>query len=649
MKLFDRQNDIEIQLSPNADEAVRLAAADLQQDLRRLSGHADGFPVTQTGTDTRAIVIETVAEDALEAYTVNVEDECVHIVGTDILGTVYGIYAFATKCLGILPMAKLIDVFPTPREELHLLPQTVVSEPRPIRFRGWFLNDEDLLTDFRKSNGHREIDYPFYENVMNLDVLDRILEVALRMEINLVIPSSFVNIDNPAEEDLVRAAVRRGLYVSQHHVEPVGVSYFAADAYMKKHGKEGETVSFLGNRARMEEIWRYYIEKWAKYGNRVIWQFGLRGKADQAVWKSDPNVPMDGAARGAIITDAIATQYRIVSEVLGTTDFHSTATLWLEGAELYGKGYLRVPRDTTVIFSDIGHSQMFGDDFYRVMRNPNRRYGVYYHVGFWSDGPHLAEGCDLRKMTFSYREAWQKHSLYYTILNVSNVRPLHFSAWFHSELMKAPDGSRAENTLNDHLTALFGDAAPQIRPLMDAYYDTIADLGKAELQDQCKRRDFYYHDYGPLPYPEFPATDGVLRSMGRRMLLGNHYLADDAHFGEVLTNSLTRWEVLYDRMQAAEQTLPENCRLYFTQFLKFETFYMMQLTCWLFHARTMVQTKDEQGKLHAKNAAVDALRSILDARTILERDTWHGWHNGDRKINIRDLMKVTEKTYQKQI
>lgn len=649
MKLFDSKNDIEIILPQNADEAVRLAAADLQRDLRRLSGHQNGFPITQTRTDARAIIVDTVAEDTLEAYTVSVEEDRVHIVGTDVLGTVYGIYAFATKYLGILPMAQLIDMFPPQREELDLLPQTITSEARPIRFRGWFLNDEDLLTDFRESNGHREIDYPFYENVMNLEVLDMILEVALRMEINLVIPSSFVNIDNPAEEDLVRAAVRRGLYVSQHHVEPVGVSYFAADAYMKQHGKEGETVSFLGNRARMEEIWRYYIEKWAKYGDRVIWQFGLRGKADQAVWKSDPNVPMDGAARGAIITDAIATQHRIVSEVLGTTDFHSTATLWLEGAELYGKGYLRVPRDTTVIFSDIGHSQMFGDDFYRVTRNPDRRYGVYYHVGFWSDGPHLSEGCDLRKMVFSYGEACRKNSLYYTILNVSNVRPLHFSVWFHAELMKAPDGSRAETTLHDHLIALFGDAAPQIRPLMDAYYDTIADLGKAELQDQCKRRDFYYHDYGALPYPEFPATDGVLRSMGRRMLLGNYYLADDTRFGEVLTDSLARWEVLNNRMQAAEPTLPEHCRLYFAQFLKFETFYMMQMTRWLFHARTMVQTEDAQGKTHAQNAAVDALCSILDARTILERGTWHGWHNGERKINIRELIKLTETTYQKQI
>ena len=344
MKLFDQATNTPIILETGTDEAIRLAAADLQRNLRQLSGQTNGFPLTEDGA-AKGIRIGIRENGEIETYTVRVEQEQVHIHGSDTLGTVFGIYAFATRCLDILPIYRLIDRFPDQRESMELSPQTFSSGTHPVRFRGWFLNDEDLLTDFHLSGGHRAIDYPYYENVMDTDVLDMILETALRLEVNLVIPSSFVDIHNPDEEKLVRAVVRRGLYISQHHVEPVGVSYFAADAYMKRYGAEGEVVSFLSNRARMEEIWRYYIEKWAQYGERVIWQFGLRGKADQAVWKSDPNVPMDDAARGAIITDAIATQHRLVCEVTGKNDFHSTATLWLEGAALYGKGNLRIPLD----------------------------------------------------------------------------------------------------------------------------------------------------------------------------------------------------------------------------------------------------------------------------------------------------------------
>ena len=49
-----------------------------------------------------------------------------------------------------------------------------------------------------------------------------VLETAVRLGINLIIPASFVDIHNPPEENLIRMAVERGLYVSQHHVEPLG-------------------------------------------------------------------------------------------------------------------------------------------------------------------------------------------------------------------------------------------------------------------------------------------------------------------------------------------------------------------------------------------------------------------------------------------
>ncbi len=125
----------------------------------------------------------------------------------------------------------------------------------------------------------------------------------------------------------------------------MGVSHFSAENFIQKYGKEGENISFISNRARMEEIWQYYAKKWADYGKQVVWQFGLRGKADQAVWKADPSVPNSMEKRGQIITDAIQTQYDIVRTLLGTDDFHSTATLWNEGSELFGKtNYIYLPK-----------------------------------------------------------------------------------------------------------------------------------------------------------------------------------------------------------------------------------------------------------------------------------------------------------------
>ena len=651
MKLFDKNLDIQIVLEPNAPTAICLAAADLQKNLRQLSGQADGFAITNVCFDSRAIRISTKETDAIEAYTVSVEKQQVQITGSDLLGTVFGVYAFATRCLGILPVYRMTDVFPAQTDALELEEQTFSSTPRTVRFRGWFINDEDLLTEFKYSGGKRRLEYNFYQDVMDLSVLDMVLETALRLEINLIIPSTLVDIRNPEEEKLVKATTDRGLYISQHHIEPLGVSFFAIENYFKDHGMEGEEVSFLSNRARMEEIWRCYAEKWAVYGDRVVYQLGLRGKGDRPVWYNDPNVPDDDAARGGIIADAIATQHRIIRDALGHENFHSSTTLWMESARLYGLGFMPVPKNTVVVFSDIGFSQMYGGDFYNIPRQPGQHYGIYYHVGYWVEGPHLTEGCDLRKMAFSYKEALERNNLYYSVLNASNVRPLHSSIWFNATLLNNPADFDADAALEKQLTALYGNHAKAVKDLTWQYYDAIADLGKEELMERCQRHNFHYHEYGELPFPLFPATDGYLNWFGRKFLRGNYFkdIANDPATTEVIRKSLPKWEKLYEETAKLEETLPESCKEYYGQFFKYPVLHMLQMTRWYLAGRTLIEPADRAELDKAYATAQDALSAILEARKILEKGQWELWHRGERKINIAQLVTLTKEYYENKI
>ena len=201
IKLFDRFSTIPLVCDTDSDEAILLALADLQRNLRDLSGQQSGFAIQHTDTASAIRVATDPSIGGNEAYRVCVTNTEIAVTGSDTLGTVYGIYALATNCLGILPFYRLTDLFPEVREELYLEPQTLTSPKRAIRFRGWFLNDEDLLTELCYSGGRRDIDYPFYQDVIDVDVLDMVLETALRMEINLLIPASFLNIDNPDEEN----------------------------------------------------------------------------------------------------------------------------------------------------------------------------------------------------------------------------------------------------------------------------------------------------------------------------------------------------------------------------------------------------------------------------------------------------------------
>ncbi|MBR7165269.1 MAG: hypothetical protein IKD18_03225, partial [Clostridia bacterium] len=152
MKLFDSNFSVEIHTEEGCDLAVTLAARDLQRDLRRLSGQGEGFSLIQGGNG--GIVIRTVEGEETEAYTVTVSENEVTVTGSDVLGTVFGIYAFSTRCLKVLPTHRFIDLFPEKTDRLELKEESFSSPKRPVRFRGWFINDEDLLNEW-KDSGYR--------------------------------------------------------------------------------------------------------------------------------------------------------------------------------------------------------------------------------------------------------------------------------------------------------------------------------------------------------------------------------------------------------------------------------------------------------------------------------------------------------------
>ena len=645
LKLFEKHRDILIKVTDNEEESVFLAATDLQKDLRRLSGQENAFSiVTECGAPCIHIINNNriYAPIKTEGYTVFVNESGVVIAGYDSLGTIYGIYSFCEKMLKISPMQHITGLFPAVKEEFCLENTSFSDYPRGSRFRGWFINDEDLLTDFCSGGGKREIDYQFYDNIIHSSVIEIILETALRLKMNLIIPSSFVDIENPDEENLIRMACRRGMYITQHHVEPVGVSYFAAENYMKRHGIDGQ-VSFLRNRECMEKIWRYYAKKWAIYGKQVIWQLGLRGRADVPVWYSDKNIPVSDEERGKIIGGAIELQCQIINEVVGA-DFHSTSTLWKEGADLYEKGCLSIPEKTIIIFSDVGGNQMFSSDFYNIPRSPGHQYGVYYHAAYWGDGPHLAEGCSPEKMMFSYSEALKYNSLYYSILNVSNLREVHLSAWFNSELVWSPEDFCMKTFIKDKLLDIYGDCAKKVEIGYRKYYNAFVDLGSEVFKAHCDRWGYRYHEHGILPFVNYVANDGGIRKYGLSTLkLDFSYMLSDENIGK-FRESEKKFAELLNYWKTIEKEIPEHVIEYYKAFPVLQTNYMLLMTRWLLGCTDFAAKISENNTIAASGKAKDAashLQEILVIRQLSEKGKWQGWYEGDKKINVEKLIKVT--------
>ncbi len=652
---------------PDEKPCVHLAVADLAGDIARVFGERptvkrhlpreeDAFILVGTLTQpafrerVEAFGLDlTSLEGRWEGYRVQTfgqHHQNVLLCGSDERGTMWAVYDFAEKVLGVDPVGFWTDHEPPPRTDWTLGDYFVEDAPAPFRYRGWFINDEDLLTEWRNGGGKRYIDYPYYGQVTHPDAMARVIETALRLKQNLLIPASFLDIDNPAEENLVRMAVERGLFVTQHHIETLGVSYFSLENYWKARGQE--PPSFVTDRERMIETWTHYTRKWARYGDQVIWQLGLRGRGDKPVWSIDPNVPDTPAGRGALISEAIACQQRIVAEVTGRDDFVNTSTLWDEGTELFKAGHLQFPEGTIIVLADNArgtlpgpgyHGKIFGhqwaEDFYEVPRQSNRAYGLYYHVAFWSTGPHLVHGVPPAKIAHALAEARAKGDTEYIITNVSNIRENVLGVQMVSALT-------SNTTAADPNRFLLRWCEEQFAPGLAA---EILDLYHA-----------FYGAYATAPVEgcRFPALfhDGAIAQRGQCLLNPDAWtvydndilrkMADVLH--RATTESLPRWEELLRRIRDLAPRVPADRRSFYHHHFAVQAGILHRLTVWGLAVATVIRERSSlppEEQIAHLDRGIQALREALELCRESERGRWRHWYRGDRKLSLPKLHELT--------
>lgn len=616
------------------DDCVGLACEDLKKDLKKTAGidviseeayRAESGAIT-VGTIECANYVLLVKEyfdclpAAWEEYAVKILEDRIVVVGVDKRAAMWGIYHIS-KLLGVLPGSVMTES--VPKLCLELAEGEYRDRPKSYKFRGWFLNDEDLLCKWHLGGGTRNHDYPFYDTLTDVSTLEPLVETALRMGINLMIPASLLDIDDPRQEKLVAYCQSRGMYISQHHIEPLGVSYWNYEAYYKKQSKS-IPFSFVAEKERAIECWRYYAKKWAKYGKDVIWQLGLRGKGDRPVWESDNSLSSHGLW-GKVISEAIQTQYNIVKEFVGDS-FFSSMTLWSEGAELYIKGDLLILQETMIIFSDVGPTQMMSGDFYNMERANNREYGIYYHVAYMGSGPHLATGNNPRKMLFNYTEALQRGDHAYSIMNVSNVRELMMSVAAGAELMWDKDIFDVDDFYVRWCRDYLG--SEEIANILDSYFDCFMKATEEEMRRDCSFR--YNIHYTKTDFPYYTINDGRVRFMGRNALNGEKI----TEWIDRLKESITRFTTFYEN--AFRYSADPYCKYFI-----FQARYMMLLETWVLGCGLYAEDGD---KCHLIDAA-EALRTYLEERKAFEKGMYENWYRGDEKMNFLLLLEMTEDRY----
>eukprot|EP00658_Telonema_sp_P-2_P011572 TRINITY_DN14420_c0_g1_i2.p1 TRINITY_DN14420_c0_g1~~TRINITY_DN14420_c0_g1_i2.p1 ORF type:complete len:489 (-),score=107.93 TRINITY_DN14420_c0_g1_i2:58-1524(-) len=272
--------------------------------------------------------------------------------GVDALGTVFSAYELSHAVLGVnpqgiwveppkLPVAtsKPVHTKPVGAGIQQVLPADggLVSLSPGFRYRGFFVNDEDMLGEMARD--------PLGESVFSVSMWDRVYQLILRLKGNAVI----VGTAGFPDERSMELAVRRGLYLAQHHVTPLGTNTF--------QWPTGVPYSFAHSRETQEFVWDLAIEQQSgmSQGNgshQHLWTVGYRGLNDYPFWYDEPEFVTD-EARGKLISEAMEAQVSAVRRGNGSQVFFTY--LWSEMTELFVNGHLEIPNGVTVVHADSGN------------------------------------------------------------------------------------------------------------------------------------------------------------------------------------------------------------------------------------------------------------------------------------------------------
>ena len=650
MILFDKKDCVRICLK-NTNKYVVRAVDDLIADFARVS--ACGVRPTVSDRETEnCIVIEqnsrlSAEPIADENFSICVRGGKVVIFAGGYLGTMWGIYTFSERFLGVDPCYLFNDLEITPREKIEIPDEIrIEGKPNGFGFRGVFVNDEDLLGGWKTGGGARFVGGGFYAVTVERGVIDMIVETVLRLKLNLVIPATFLDIDNPPEKTLADAVAERGIYLSQHHCEPLGVSSFTFENYCRHNGINGK-FSYSECPDVMEKVWAHYVDEWAKYDN-VVWQIGLRGMGDdRPVWQDD--VPTEEVLRrsGDFISRAYEREKEIILAATNGKAKHFTSTLWMEGSTLVEKGYLHFPDDVIMVFADTSPTQIFGDEYDKVAREKGAKYGIYYHLQYYGCGPHLAPQTGLKKLHYNMKRAFDKGDTSYFIMNVSNVREFTFELAAYAEAAWNMSDFSPEEYL-DRYCADYGELSGKIRRAITDYFDSFPVIDSKYLEKHLRK----YFNYASAEPPE-GITNFVLKE-GSILGYGWQITGDfDKDLSQTLCpayyEGIKRVIPDSDRICAEFEEItsaldePKKTHVKVKWLLAAKTLnYIYKWYTRLYEAKIYRDERDGENMKRALSDACAALEEYLAYRKCAEYGKFENWYRGEVKMNVNRKLLDTK-------
>ncbi|MDT0442407.1 glycosyl hydrolase 115 family protein [Streptomyces sp. DSM 41886] len=360
------------------------------------------------------------------------------IAGSDQRGTIFGAYE-ASRQMGVSPWYWWDDVPAPTHTELYALPGRHTQGTPAVKYRGFFINDENpALGTWAPAffgPGHA----PGFPNGFNSAFFAKVFEVMLRLKANYLWPAVWGRAFAEDDPDNHATATAYGIVMGTSHEAPMmrGIEEWNRHAVPAVRDEDGNVVtpgtdpyggtgewSFRRNGEAIKQYWADGVRRMVEQDFEGVVTLGMRGNGDVSLPDGDG---ID------LMRSILESQRAILAEVTGADDLTAipqVQTLYKEVQRYWDQG-LRPPDDVTVIFCD--------DNWGNMRKVPERRlaeraggYGLYYHFDYvgggrnykWVDTVNLASTWE--QLHLSYRSGIDR----LWVVNVGDLKaeemPLQF-------------------------------------------------------------------------------------------------------------------------------------------------------------------------------------------------------------------------------
>ncbi|MCC5834878.1 MAG: glycosyl hydrolase 115 family protein, partial [Opitutales bacterium] len=369
---------------------IEIAVKDLAKDVERVTDQRPRVQSSTEGIEGAVVLVGTVGQSAwidalVEAEKIDLSkvedqwetfllqtveaplpgvDKGFVVIGSDRRGTAYGVYELS-KAIGVSPWYWWADVTPGKAEALYLAGDTQIHGPPSVKYRGFFINDEDWKL------------HPWAMRTYDPELGDigpktykRVFELMLRLKANTLWPAmhEVTKAFNIYPENKYLAE-RYAIVMGSSHAEPMLRNNVTE--WTEPHAD----YNYVTNREGVREYWRQRVEENADFEN--IYTIGMRGIHDSGMVGADSD-----EQRIELLEQIFADQRAMIERYVDAPleEVPQMFNPYKEVLDLYHGG-LNVPDDVTIVWPNDNHGYIryLPDETERARAGGS---GIYYHISY---------------------------------------------------------------------------------------------------------------------------------------------------------------------------------------------------------------------------------------------------------------------------